>query len=410
MSGQVKQQERFHFLDGFRGIAIFMIVLAHAFMSAVVKLLKAHQLLFVARFFSDFMSAGLTLFFVLSGMVILRPYIRKERKFELLNYVRRRFVRLYPPFFVALVFGAFVVWFNSAFPTWYNERGLRMQFTWLEFFKEALVINFDGNYFNLAWWSLNVEIVFYVLAPFIIMTFPRADKINSRKFWVVTLSTLIIATLLQFYFTYKMPQYYSFRSLSNNVFLFLNFPLCFLIGAFLAIKDFTIKDAYTFIIVGMILILFSETKLPYLNRRFLPLASSGYAILSAGLITFGFRVKSFRDFWSKPILVWIGERSYSLYLTHFSVYYLTDNLVSRLVPERNIYYGILTRGLGIPFSFLIAILLFHFVEKRYTRGLVTDKAFWPWQINRLNLHADNNATAAPILQNPLKIESVQELT
>jgi peptidoglycan/LPS O-acetylase OafA/YrhL len=137
MSSTVNKQERFHFLDGFRGVAIAMIVLAHAFMSHIIRLIMTLKIPFFSHLFSDFISAGLVLFFVLSGMVILRPYLRKERSFKFGPYWKRRFERLYPPFFFALLFGAFVVWFNSAFPTWYNVKGLRMRFTWWELFKES---------------------------------------------------------------------------------------------------------------------------------------------------------------------------------------------------------------------------------------------------------------------------------
>ena len=363
---------------------------------------------FVASLFSDFLSSGLVLFFVLSGMVILRPYMRKERKFQFWKYAERRLKRLYPPFFVALLFGAFVVWFNNTFPTWYNEKGLRMHFSWVELLKEALIVNFDGQYFNIAWWSLNVEIVFYLLAPLIIFLFPTGDKITARKFWMVTSISLIITLFIQYYTTFHMPYLYSFKYGISSIFAFLNFPLCFLIGAFLAAKDFELKAAYPMLIVGAVLVVLSDIKIPELGTRYFPLNLSGYAILSGGLITLGFKSPSFRHFWSKPLFVWIGERSYSLYLVHLSVYYLTDNLVSHVTSERNIWYAVLTRGISIPMSFFAAILLFHFVERRYTRGLVTDKAFWPWHINRLNLDGEDEDTIrrAVITDNkPVKLET-----
>ena len=82
-------------------------------------------------------------------------------------------------------------------------------------------------------------------------------------------------------------------------------------------------------------------------------------------------------------MIWLGERSYSLFLIHFSVFYLVDNLSAHLSTHRGMAYGLLSRGIGVPLAFLAAMTLFYFVERRQARGLVTANMFWPWQVKSL---------------------------
>jgi peptidoglycan/LPS O-acetylase OafA/YrhL len=86
---------------------------------------------------------------------------------------------------------------------------------------------------------------------------------------------------------------------------------------------------------------------------------------------------------STPFLVWVGERTYSIYLVHFSVFYLINNLTAHVTTERDYVYALITRGLGIPIAFFLSMLLFHFVERKFAKGLITDEMFWPWQTEKM---------------------------
>src|SRR4051812_7514494 len=117
MSVVADKQERFHFLDGLRGIAASMIVIHHAFTSNIARFITQHGIPFLGDFLLFFTQSGVDLFFVLSGVVLLRPYLRKQRKFKVVDYFNRRIKRIYPPYFFALLFAAFVVWVNNTFPS-----------------------------------------------------------------------------------------------------------------------------------------------------------------------------------------------------------------------------------------------------------------------------------------------------
>ena len=86
-------KERFHFLDGLRGIASIMVLCHHSVTSNIVKFINYIKIPFLGEYFTNFTQSGVDLFFVLSGVVLLRPYLRKQREFRTGPYFKRRFWR-----------------------------------------------------------------------------------------------------------------------------------------------------------------------------------------------------------------------------------------------------------------------------------------------------------------------------
>lgn len=372
MSEAAAKKERFHFLDGLRGLASLMIVIHHAFTANVVKFLDHAGLHAMGFYVAYFTQSGVELFFVLSGVVLLRPYLRKERTFNTGDYFYRRLRRIYPPYFFALLFGYGVVWLIRAYPDWYSNLWQWADLSLKQFASQTVIINFDGYYYNLAWWSLGIEVLFYMLVPLCIFTFPAREKISPVKMWLMLLITLIISVALQLWLTKYYPQRYDYRHLVPNIYQAICYPVCFLLGILLAAKDFDNKVAAAFVVAG--------TSLVIASIHYLPIVNTGYGFLYAGLIILAFNKQSLKKFLSKPLMIWLGERSYSLFLIHFSVFYLTDYMVAHFTPERNAAYGIITRLIGIPVALFAAMLLFSFVERKQARGLVTGNAFWPWNV------------------------------
>ena len=171
-----------------------------------------------------------------------------------------------------------------------------------------------------------------------------------------------------------------------------------MMGVLIAAKDFDLKHARLFFFSGVFLVFISSVYPSVCmhlgssnhlaawcaSQNYPPfLLHSGYGLIFGGVITFAFNNGSFRNILSKPFMLWLGERSYSLFVVHFSVFYLVDNIISRFITSRTTLYAILSRGIGLPVALFAAMLLFHFVERRFARGLVTANMFWPWQIKPL---------------------------
>ena len=218
MSVTPEKKERFHFLDGLRGIASLMIVIHHSFTSNIVKLLAHVKLPVVGFYFAYFTQSGVELFFVLSGSVLLRPYLRGERKFKTGEYFIRRIKRIYFPYWAALLFAVFVSWYITAYPTWYNIKVYHMPVVWWEVLREAFIIDTMGCYYNLAWWSLGIELVFYLLVPLILFVLPSKYKPGNGQVALMLVITLLVSIGLQLWLTEYYPQIYSYKHMVATVY------------------------------------------------------------------------------------------------------------------------------------------------------------------------------------------------
>ncbi len=376
MSEAPKKLQRFHFIDGFRAIAAMMIVLHHSVSNNVMRISAQFGLGFLGELWAHITGSGVNLFFTISGLVLLRPYLRGERKFSTGIYFKKRFLRIYPTYFAAVIFGAAIIWFINTHPTWYNERGIHIYFSYWETFKEALMFNSDGSYYNLAWWSIPVEAIFYIIAPFLIFLFANRDGLHKgRNIVFLLVGTFLGSFILQMVFERYFPNTYSYSHVVLNTGRFLEYPICFLVGLLLAARDFTTKNAYVFLICGAVVYSFV-----YVYR---PFEHSGFGLIYGGLLILSFNSERLQRFLTHPVLLWIGERSYSLFLVHFSVFYFIDNRAALWTTHRGLEYALITRGIGIPLAFLVAMFFFELFEKRFVRGMVTDKMFWPWQISKM---------------------------
>jgi peptidoglycan/LPS O-acetylase OafA/YrhL len=375
MSVSVEKQQRFHYVDGIRAIASLMIVLHHAISANVARLLVSFGMPQLANFFWNLTGSGVDLFFVISGLVLLRPYMRKERAFVPLIYFKKRLIRIYPVFAVAVLMGAAAIWFINTYPTWYNEKGIHVYFSHYETLKELMMFNMDGVYYNIAWWSIGVEALFYMLVPLLIFTFPHGAKLTDTRWILIIIATLLFALALQFAFDSYFPSIYSFKRIVLNIGRFIDYPMCFVMGLLLATRDYTRKHAYGLIIAGIAIYM--------LHWIYLPSIHSAYGLFYGGVLILIFHSGAVQRFLSKPLFLWIGERSYSLFLVHLSVFYFINNMAARVTTHRGLEYALITRGLGIPLAVFVAMILFQVVEKRFARGLVTDKMFWPWQVSKM---------------------------
>src|SRR5687768_11280377 len=89
---------RVHALDGLRAVAISLVVVHHLGLGQLAVVLRRNDLWAWGAFAETVGTSGVELFFVLSGLVLGAPYLRGERTFHAGDYLRRRVVRLFPPY------------------------------------------------------------------------------------------------------------------------------------------------------------------------------------------------------------------------------------------------------------------------------------------------------------------------
>ncbi len=185
-AGQVAPSERVLVIDGLRGFAILLVLFFHIYLKTHFAFgfdlfglhLDAHS--FIAPGF-----LGVEVFFFVSGFCLMLPYAAwkagRRGKQSLREYVSRRFWKIVPSYYLAL---AFVVLFYP-FDAHAGISRATDVLLHLSFLHGFSAVSFDS--LNAAFWSLAVEVEFYLIFPLIVWGFLRAPVVTTT---VVTLGGL----------------------------------------------------------------------------------------------------------------------------------------------------------------------------------------------------------------------------
>lgn len=363
--GQQREAVRLHSLDGLRAVAVCLVVLHHLGFSSFAQSLVANGHKMAGRILGSFTSSGVELFFVLSGVVLLRPYLRDGRPMDVARYCWRRVVRLYPPFAVAWLLSGLAVWMVWAYPTWWSHVSALPVFDFKDWISQSGIMYFGTRAYNFAWWSLTVELMFYLSAPVITMLVLSAKNadIAVRCLFAVSL----VAALLAFpegsnVGPLAIPRVKEFAVYLSN----------FSAGVFLARSELP-PSLRRFVVIAGLAVILCGGLIDGLNIH------AGWGLVYFGVVASAMdrRTRASRSL-SNDKLVWLGERSYSIFLTHYAVITIACLVVSSLVPSKGAVYFLATRVISLLASMMVAMLVFHLVEKRFARNLVTADRFLPW--------------------------------
>jgi len=177
---------RFPLFDSLRGLAALSIVFTHVGLGSGAN-------------YNDFfgpllarMDIGVTLFFVLSGFLLYRPFVaaRVEGRppLRLRDYARRRILRIVPAYWLALT--VLAIWPGLTFtgPHW-------VYYAFLQNYNFIWVLGGIGQA-----WTLAVEASFYVLLPFYAMALAwltgRFDPRRTLSIEVGVLAVLSVASIV----------------------------------------------------------------------------------------------------------------------------------------------------------------------------------------------------------------------
>lgn len=158
-------------IELFRGIAAWMVLTSHyaAFIAPVPNIL-------------NFLWTGVDFFFVISGFVFGK--VIYSSKISLSAYFIRRAFRIYPLYFISLLL-YFVI-------TVEHPDKLLFFFKHLFFLHTTESVQ-EAFFFNPAYWSLPVEVEFYLCVPLLAFWFARSKNALYWLFWFSLMATLWIA-------------------------------------------------------------------------------------------------------------------------------------------------------------------------------------------------------------------------
>lgn len=365
-------------LDGLRALAIILVMLRHGLRpfwpDKAEPFLAAGPFDLGALFLNGWM--GVDLFFILSGFLIsdhlLGCYFDPQRRhMDLKTYFKRRFFRIAPAYYVAMLLVLF-----GLFPFFPKEPIENADLSFL--YHLAFLQDYFKPDINVVFWSLGVEIKFYLLAPLILTGVVALPKLWQKSAFIAGLAglALVIRIVSAFHYTevveyfdyfhtFRRPFHMSFDGLLYGM-------LCAVLWRNEAAAAFMRrpKVANALFFGGLFIILGLASRVPlvdtdvsFFDKTFLPaILSACFAAMALGLLGDCAAAR----FFSLRVWLPVALVSYSLYLIHLPLLPTTLGITNVLLPlgdpvsPAHFFAFLPVYGIG---TFLLAGLLYLFVEK-----------------------------------------------
>jgi len=260
---------------------------------------------------------GVGMFFVLSGLCIHLPNARKHEqtgwKLQFVPYIRRRFIRIYPPHLFALLLGIAVV---AAVPSIAARPDFNMiKPPTLRFFALHLLMvhSFFADAFasiNVVLWTIAIEWHFYLAYPLILM----ARRRFSRR--TICLSLLALSLTVRLGSSVLISSGELRGTLANSIVCrWWEWALgCYVAERLLAIVNGRAisRTGAVFALAGGLVLAVALVDLGRANLLFTYLCPPAFALALFVAAPMVVRPQNAVD----RTLVGLGHQSYSLYLTH----------------------------------------------------------------------------------------------
>ena len=335
---QAKSNHRIYILDDLRGIAIFIVLFYHYFF--VYYKDKKIENIFISNYhilndYINFGAFGVSLFFLVSGFVIPMSLKGENSLKSVSNFFIRRFFRLYPTYWISILFIVLLV-FLFKNTDQYTLKQILINFTMMQdIFKEK---NIDG-----VFWTLMIELKFYILTA-ILFYFNLLKQIK----YIVLLLLLLSILTLYYGFVYQTGIY-----LGNGLWAYL--MLMYLGTAFYFYYINKLNKNILVTLVTLVSIYYIS------NYSFLPISNYGDKLgfsvatilaIIVFIVSLNYKKSLFK------VTTFLGKISYPFYLVHQVVGYLLISIFFELT-------------ISMPFSqfiaasilIVIATLIHKFVEK-----------------------------------------------
>ena len=285
---------------------------------------------------------GVDVFFVISGFVVTPLILRiftdqvngEGRLSSLKIFYKRRFYRLAPALAVTLAISAVSIFLLGPINDY--QRFARQGIATLLLVGNLGAYTYSGDYFSsnpnplVHTWSLSVEEQIYIFLPLILMIILHNSR-SLKKITAVALGVISALSFVSFLFpTILEPLYsragialasqFSFYSPTDRIWQFTLGGLVFLLLDRYQnyIREIP-KSIHLLTVIAVVMILFGPV---HMNLKVSSILASLFAVI---VILF----KSLDVLPNSLIqrLVWVGDRSYSIYLVHMPLIYLAKYVV-----------------------------------------------------------------------------------
>jgi len=364
------EHRRFIAGDPLRAVAAIAIVIFHAALGTVVGL---SQIAGLDQFEAAFGvipgrllvngDLALFLFFALSGYLLSRPFIRAFTSSEALPqtrpYLLNRLLRIVPAFWAVYLLTLLLEGYSGLSP-WRVLGVFGFLQSYLPGGESALI----GQ-----GWTLDVEIGFYVLLPLgaaIAAWVFRGRPGSTARFAAVAASAGAVYLGSLGFRAWGPATAVFLRSLPAMLFAFVP-GIALALLELVAPARLRSRTAAAAVFAWLSLFAALVGAAMYVKLTPQDVAARGLAAsLAAGglvgsLLIIQWSGRGCPRVLDNPLMHWLGERSYGIYLVHFLVGIELQPVIGQSAGAWPRFF--LTLGLGLPLSVLLAAILYRLVEK-----------------------------------------------
>lgn len=299
---------------------------------------------------------GVDIFFVLSGYLMTKIILERMNQgaFHLIDFYRRRLMRILPALLVLIIFFFILLYFVLGVKLYDFSRFALSSSIFVSniyyylssgYFQPASQLNF-----LLHTWSLSIEWQFYVLYPLLLIGLRRLTRNHTRYdgYFLYGLGLLSLCCLF----------YYAQRNQSFTFYMFHTRAWELLAGGIFFLHEKSFQRLLTqrirngIAVICTVILLLSVTGLFGLRSSGWPSVLTLVPVIATGLLIL---VQSNLQLFRFPVVKFVAAISYSWYLWHWPLIVLGT------------YFSLSRQGsyllLVLVLSFVLSTLSYHFVEK-----------------------------------------------
>ncbi|WP_022917702.1 acyltransferase family protein [Ruania albidiflava] len=350
-----------HGLDGLRSVAILAVLVFHL---RPLSLPGGYL--------------GVDVFFVISGFLIttlLVRELRKKHKIDLRSFWTRRARRLLPALVTVVLVSVVLALFAGNDLLVHIERqvigALTFSNNWVEIHAGSSYFNTTSPQLFVNFWSLAVEEQFYLVWPLVFVLLMATTRTGRQRVGLLLALASVSAVLMAVLYTPGQDSTRVYYGTDTHAF-------GLMIGAAMAIsaasQSWNIFQVRWYARARVLLGIAGLVGLVALMLWLDPTNSFAYrgGILLASLCTAAI-IGSFpgqrnlvQAFFDLPPLVWIGQRSYGIYMWHWPVILLIAAFAPAVAPDS--LGSWIQRGAALVLSIALAAFSFRWIENPVRRN------------------------------------------
>jgi len=328
-------------LDGLRAFAIMPVLAAHGAYGYIT---------------GGFL--GVDLFFVLSGFLItslLYRELRQAGSISYRNFYMRRALRLLPAMVCSLLLAGALWPLTADDKSNYGVAVAAVVFYYANFIEGPVLGSLASA------WSLAIEEQFYLVWPVLLLGLHRLFRGGKAPIaWCLSGAVFAVAFFRGWMFHHDPEKFDLYRFTFSRVDSLAIGALAALFVAGEAVRKLRCHKAVVtaLVLAYVVAVLASSQGSP----QFMYGGYTVAALLFAVLIVMLSQMEPTYVF-SHPVLVWIGQRSYGIYIYHLPIFLALEKAH---IPGHNLN-GLFITLLRVALSFLAAELSYRYVEKPFLR-------------------------------------------